>query len=120
MSHALGIIGKSFNHIRIGEFTEEQVQDFLLKQNIAIDLPDWLPRKPLLLGYLASRKLLQPALSIDTSQGFGYAWNQFLQLICSGEAQIEETTLDPETARRLLERLACHVRSTVSGNGPIT
>lgn len=119
MVHALGINSKPFVLFQLGEFTDEQAQIYLKKKGLEDPLPDWLPRKPLLLGYLAHRDLLKEILRIDASQGFGYAWDRFLQLICEREASLERSVMDPETVRHVLERLACDVRSTLSGTGPI-
>jgi hypothetical protein len=79
--HSLGLSGRSFTLLRLGEFTEEQAADFLKKHGVTADLPDWLPRKPLLLGYLAHRGLLTETLAIDGTQGFGHSWDQFLTLV---------------------------------------
>ena len=44
--------------VDVGEFSEDQCTEYLRRKGIESTLPTWLPRKPLLLGYLASRKLL--------------------------------------------------------------
>lgn len=118
--HALGIGGRPFNQVKLSEFTEDQARAFLVKNNQSVSLPDWLPRKPLILGYLAHRELLGQILSIDASKGFGYVWREFLQLICLREAEHERATMDADVIQRVLERLACDVRATISGTGPIT
>ncbi len=120
LAHTLGLTGRQFVVLRLGEFTEDQAMRFLRKHGVPSVLPDWLPRKPLLLGYLAHRGLLAETLKIDGSQGFGHAWDKFLTLICQREATHERIVMDPHTLRRLLERLACDVRATASGTGPIT
>jgi hypothetical protein len=120
MVHALGLSGRRFRVVRLGEFTEEQAAEFLRRKGIGRPLPDWLPRKPLLLAYLAHQDLLEQSVAIDSSQGFGFAWDEFLRLICQREATQRSTTMDAQTIRRVLERLACDVRATVSGTGPLT
>jgi hypothetical protein len=120
MVHALGLAGKRFGIVRLSEFTEDQANQFLGRKGIEQPLPDWLPRKPLILGYLAHHGLLGSILAIDASRGFGYAWSEFIRMICEREASLEWAAMDPETVQRVLERLACHVRRTVSGTGPIT
>jgi hypothetical protein len=120
MIRALGLTGRPFALVRLAEFTEEQAATFLARHGATAALPDWLPRKPLILGYLAHRALLFEILAIDSTRGFGYAWDQFLRLICEREAAHGRSVMDPETLRRVLERLACNVRATSSGTGPIT
>jgi hypothetical protein len=117
---SLGLATKRLRVLRLWEFTEEQAVTFLKKRRAHESLPDWIPRKPLLLGYLAHTGLLEDILRIDGSSGFGSAWDQFLDMICAREAAHGRTVMDPETLRRVLERLACEVRATSSGNGPIT
>lgn len=72
------------------------------------------------MGYLAHQNLLDEVLCIDASQGFGYAWDSFLNMVCAREAEHERAVMDPRTLRRVLERLACAVRGTASGTGPLT
>jgi len=120
MQNALGLQGKDFIVISLGEFTEDKVSEFLGKHASTSVLPDWLPRKPLLLGYLAHQKLLEDVLAIDSDKGFGFVWDAFLDLVCEREAQHERAVMDPATIRRVLERLACIARGTNVGTGPLT
>jgi hypothetical protein len=120
LEHALGLTGRQFVIVRLDEFTEEQVSRFLVKHVSRTAIPDWLPRKPLILGYLAHQGLLRDILAIDSSQGFGFAWDSFLTLVSEREASHERAAMDAQTVRRVLERLACDVRGTSSGTGPIT
>lgn len=120
MLHSLGLTGRNIDVVRLEEFTEDQAETFLKKNGAPTKLPDWLPRKPLILGYLAHRDLLKEILDIDSSQGFGYAWDEFLRLICERESTHERGVMDADSLRRLLERLASLVRTTASGVGPIT
>lgn len=119
MKHSLGL-NRPFHLVRLGEFSEKQAVEFLKRHAGSTELPDWLPRKPLILGYLAHRNLLEAVLEIDASRGFGYAWDAFLDLVCQREAEHERATMDPRTLRRVLERLACIVRATSAGSGPVT
>lgn len=118
--HALGISGRRFGLIELDEFTESQAEEFLKRHGISTPLPDWLPRKPLMLGYLANRNLLTEIVNINPYQGFGYVWDEFLSVICEREAAHERAAMEAATLRRVLERLAIYVRSTYSGTGPLT
>lgn len=122
MIQTLGINGRHYSHVRLGEFDDDQVQEFLKRNDISREIPDWLPRKPLLLGHLTQRTKLffEKVLEIGSEHEFGYAWNRFLELICSREGQLESAVMDPQIVRRVLERVACFVRSSSSGIGPIT
>lgn len=120
LASALGIVGKNYLIVSLDEFTEEGAQEFLRRNGINASLPDWLPRKPLILAYLARHKLLEAILEIDSSKGFGFAWNSFLDRIYEREASLEGAVMDPHTLRHVMERLADSVRSKPSGLGPIT
>jgi hypothetical protein len=120
LRRALGLTGQIFTRIELGEFTEDSARQFLKRHASSDVLPDWLPRKPLLLGYLAHRKLLDRVLAIEADRGFGYAWDSFLALVCERESEHDRAVMDPLTIRRVLERLSCIARSALSGNGPIT
>lgn len=118
--HTLGIGQKSYVIIRLDEFTEDGAEEFLKRNGIPHKLPDWLPRKPLILAYLLGRNLFEEIISIDSSKGFGYAWDNFLDRICQREANLEKSAIDPVTLRNVMERLANIVRGKISGIGPIT
>lgn len=104
--------------LMLGEFTEEQARDYLAKKGITADLPVWLPRKALLLGYLTARNLLQDVLAIGGEGGPAYAWDEFLDKVCTREAQLTDD-VDGSAVRRILELLALKTRETVSGTGPL-
>ena len=120
LASSLGIAGKKYLVVTLDEFTEEGAQEFLRRNNISAPLPDWLPRKPLILSYLLRQKLYEEILSIDSSKGFGFAWDSFLDRICEREAALEGSVMNPQSLRAVLERIADSVRSKTSGTGPIT
>lgn len=82
-------------------------------------LPSWLPTRPLLVSYIATRGFLchlnEIAGTIDAIDG----WNLLVARICDREAEISKN-LDGRTLRSILERLATIARSTPDGLGPIT
>ena len=119
LAHSLGVANREFVTVRLGEFTEEQAASFLRRRGTSESLPDWLPRKPLILGYLAHQDLLDHVLDIDASQGFGYAWDSFLTLVCKREAE-HGAAMEDRAIRRVLEALACRVRESSTGTRPIT
>ena len=61
--------------VEVGEFSEEQTISYLRKKKVTHELPSWLPRKPLLLGYLASRGLLEEVVRIEGDGGVALAWD---------------------------------------------
>ena len=104
--------------VDIGEFSEEQSAEYLRKKGIESALPTWLPRKPLLLGYLASRGLLAQVTSMDGESGPAMAWDHFMNRICEREADLS-ADIDSVAVRHLLEELATRARTLPSGSGPL-
>ena len=104
--------------IEVGEFSEEQAVVYLKKRDIHNDLPNWLPRKPLLLGYCASRNLLEEVVGIQEDGGVALAWDRFLDRICEREADLSQD-IDSDSVRRLLEDLATRARTFPQGSGPL-
>lgn len=102
----------------IGEFSEEQAAQYLTNKGISHHLPNWLPRKPLLLGYLAAQGLLNDVLAIESEGGTAYAWDQFIDRICEREAELD-VEIDKDVVRQLLEALATRSRQLSNGTGPL-
>ena len=118
LRNALGLDG-AFVRLSLSEFSEEQVSAYLKKKGWNQALPDWLPTRPLLLGYLASRNLLQQTLEVSAGSSPAVGWNQLFDRICSREAEIE-VGIDAGTVRRLIERIATLARNSSDGLGPVT
>ncbi|HCB0627801.1 TPA: NACHT domain-containing protein [Klebsiella variicola subsp. variicola] len=107
--------------LNLNEFTSKQIQRYLKnnhrdgKQKI----PTWMPTRPLLVGYIVSRGLLdslpEDELNLDHIDG----WDYLLDKIFEREANISPN-LDGDTLRKILERLATISRGTPDGIGPIT
>lgn len=118
MSESLGV-ERGFNILHTHDFSEAQAQEFLRSLGILVELPDWLPRRPLLLAYLAKRGFLQGSV-VDGEATLTPAdgWDHLLTMICEREAQ-QDSRLDPDSVRALLERLATLARSTEDGRGRI-
>ncbi len=120
LCQALGL--SNATTLALDEFTTEQVKAFLAKFPLmAADrqLPDWLPTRPLLLGYLAARGLLtemgDSSDELDAVEG----WDYLLSRIYPREQDIE-TNLDGTTLRRILERIASIARVSEDGLGPVS
>lgn len=116
---ALGIRSNT-STIAVGEFTRKQIQQYLEKvSGKDIPFPAWLPTRPLLVAYIATRGLLDGGGiltdSIDSTDG----WHYLLDQIFERESKISPN-LDGQTLRRILERLSTVARASVDGLGPLT
>ena len=101
---ALGLTGAL--ELTLNEFTEEQVASLLSALGISIGnvAPAWLPKRPLFVATLALRGYLSDVTSTQETS-LGDSWNELVSSICIRESKIS-ISLDPETIRRVLERVA--------------
>lgn len=117
MLSALGVNSRKPIILRTDEFSDAQVGDYLKQSGWEGNLPDWMPSRPLLLGYLAASGALSSLVS-DDPVGAAEGWDTLLERICEREAGIE-LGLDGSTVRRVLERLATIARTRGDGFGPL-
>lgn len=121
---ALGI-SSDFVELTLNEFSDEQIQRYLGKSGLKGKVPQWMPSRPLLVGYLTASGLLKDFLitNENESQAGGNdparGWHMILDRICAREAEIE-AGIDGQTIRRILERLATLTRASQTGLGPIS
>lgn len=117
MHDALGLEPKSYKVLTLRDFTDEQIETYLRHKDWdRSDIPMWLPARPLLLGYLARRDVLNEVVGSDLTPAAG--WNMLLGKICEREAKIE-FGVDGESIRRLIERLSSSVRRGMDDLGPL-
>jgi hypothetical protein len=104
--------------LKIGDFTQEQVKKYLEKRKINPNIPNWIPTRPLLLGYLVAKGILTGTILKNGINSPAEGWDLLLDEISKREAAIE-AGLTPETIREIIEGLASVVRKSQSGLGPL-
>jgi hypothetical protein len=109
----------SFSVLRLSEFSDQQIAVFLGRLGWSDPIPEWVPSRPLLLGYLASRNLLRETLEVEAGSGPASGWNSLLERISHREAEIE-AGIDAGTVRRLIEHIATLARRSPDGLGPVS
>lgn len=109
----------TFSDLLLSEFSPQQVETFLRDRGVRQQVPDWIPARPLLLGYLASRGLLSQILSVEAGSDAAAGWDALLDRIAHRESEIE-AGIDADTVRRLIEDLATKARSSADGLGPLS
>lgn len=116
MREALGVPAPQFRACRILPFDEGQASEFLKKKGYEGPLPDWLPTRPLLLTYLATKKLLVAAVSAQPSGDFprGTAWLSLVNMIFTRESEQLEG-VDKDELVRFLGALGIHARQNPGG-----
>lgn len=111
-------LGRDTTILNVSEFNDDQVKVYLERAGWTTAIPAWIPSRPLLLGYLAARKLLQRTLEAEAGSGPAVGWSTLIDRICEREAEIE-AGIDAGTVRHLLGHLASLARSSADGLGPL-
>lgn len=112
-------LDERITQLELGAFGEEQAEAFLRACSWDGPVPTWLPPRPLLLAYLASKRFLDEVAKIDASAPASVGWNALLDMICGREAEIEAGIEGP-IVRAIIERLATNSRTQIDGLASIT
>ena len=116
MHEALGF-SLSVPVLHIEDFTDAQLSKFLAGSGVASRLPEWLPTRPLLIGYLVAIKSLGDIDPTDRADQAD-AWRELFDVICRREAEIL-TSVRPDTIRKMISRVATLARTRGDQLGPI-
>lgn len=104
--------------LTIGDFSSDQIADYLKKKKITATIPEWIPSRPLLLGYLVAKGILNNLINSQGIDNPAEGWNFLLDEISKRESAIE-AGLMPETIREIIEGVATYARKFQNGLGPI-
>ncbi|MET2714801.1 NACHT domain-containing protein [Streptomyces harbinensis] len=119
-SEMIGDLGfhSSANMVEIRDFDEDQVAEYLSSLGISWSVPDWLPTRPLLMGYLVAMKAIS---DVDSSGQISQAqaWRQLFDAICVREARIL-SAVRPDVIKAIISRVATLARSQGDAKGPIS
>ncbi len=102
----------------IDDFSDDQIRAYLSQLKHEAPFPNWLPSRPLLIGYLASRKLLR-AIGDAGESGPAKGWHSLLTMICERETALPKAEITGPELRAVMARVGTLARSTHSGLGPI-
>lgn len=115
MASALGF--KSFERFTVPDFDETQLGEFLRQSGVSWTVPDWVPMRPLLLGYLVSIDA-DDASGVASAMSRAAGWRRFVDAICEREAQMF-AGVRPDTIRAIVSRVATLARSRSDATGPV-
>lgn len=102
------------------EFSYDEFLKYLEINDIKVELPHWLPKKPLVLKTIASLSKEQMAALFESSNGDEIEfWFRFIDSMCERDSRIH-AILDPETVKQVLIKLSNLTRFKVQNVGPIT
>lgn len=115
MVPALGF--KTLEQYTVPDFDETQLSEYLRQSGVSWAVPEWVPMRPLLLGYLVS---IEAGDSAEITQAVTRAsgWRKFFTAICEREAQMF-AAVRPETIRAIVSRVATLARARTDATGPV-
>ncbi|MEU9711965.1 NACHT domain-containing protein [Streptomyces sp. NPDC047967] len=116
MAETLGF-QSSNSLIRIRDFTEDQVTQYLRTAGVSGAVPDWLPTRPLLIGYLVAMDAFKD-LETSKQASQATAWRMFFDSICDREARMF-SAVRPEVIKAIVSRVATLARSQGDETGPV-
>lgn len=116
MLEALGF-SRTVTMLQLEDFTDEQLRKFLDGTGVTSRLPNWLPARPLLIGYLLAMQSLGEVDALD-AEDQASAWRKLFNAICQREASIL-TSVRPETIKQIMSRVATLARAKGDLLGPI-
>lgn len=100
------------------DFSSAQIQQYLASHQWTEFIPNWLPPRPLLVGHLASRGVLEDVKDIGNVDP-AVGWDYLADVLTQRETRVD-VGIDGLAVRQILERLATRARKTISGLGPLT
>jgi hypothetical protein len=103
--------------LSLRDLSEEQLRRYLERKGLARQVPDWIPARPLLVGYLAAKNSLDGIAEL-ASMPPAHGWYMLFARICHREAEIE-ANLEPGAVQAIIERLATLARARSDSLGPI-
>jgi hypothetical protein len=120
MFAALGLNPHTTTIIRSSEeFTEDQLQEYFDNRNVDVEVPAWLPRRPLICQTIGD--LDQADLeSMFSAEGSEIAfWDHFMNVLCVRDARIHPS-IEPDAIFRILIYLSRLTRSKSANVGPLS
>jgi hypothetical protein len=101
------------------EFSVEEMELYFDITGIDVDLPSWLPRRPLICQTIASLNEQEREKMFGTdSKDVGF-WNHFIDVLCERDARIN-ANFDAKTIYRVFLKLSRLTRHLPSNVGPIS
>jgi hypothetical protein len=120
MFQALGVRQDACTIIRSKEeFTDEELQEFFDQRGIDVEIPAWLPRRPLICQTINELPEEDREKMFDVSASETAFWDHFMRVLCVRDARIN-VAFDPDTIYGVLKRLGRITRTKTSNVGPVT
>jgi hypothetical protein len=116
---ALGLASRDVELIRTkDEFSIEEIAEFLRLNGKDIDIPEWLPRKPLTCEFFL-RVFSESGTELSDEIDLIQFWDLLINAVCERESRIH-TSFNVETIKRILIEVASVTRSKAENVGPLS
>lgn len=117
---ALGVDPDKSIHLECHEeFSPEQINQFLKSYDIDAELPEWLPKRPLLYQIVVELTAAGQAIALDKANGHAELWSHIARLICRREARINPN-FEEDMIYALLKRIGRQSRKFRDDVEPVT
>ncbi len=101
------------------EFTNEEMEDYLKSLSNIIDLPLWLPRRPIICQIINSLDVNDiEKIFVDSNSAVEF-WKTLIYNLCVREARINPV-LDSDTILKIFIKIGQMTRNKIGNVGPIT
>ena len=100
------------------EFTIEEITEFLRLNENEIDIPEWLPRKPLTCEFFL-RVFADVGAELSNEMDLVQFWDLLIEAVCEREARIH-TSFNVDTIKRILVEVASATRNKPDNVGPLS
>ena len=120
MFAALGLDPKNVVVIRSkNEFSDTELLEYFRNRDIDVDVPDWLPRRPLICQTISDLAADQfDTMFGDEGDEIAF-WNHFIEVLCERDARIH-TSFDAPIIFSIFKNLARMTRAKAANVGPIS
>lgn len=101
------------------EFTDSELLQYFRKKSISIDIPTWLPKKPLICQTISELASEEMETLFDGEHGEVKFWDHFMNVLCKRDARIH-VSFDASVIYRIFIQLARMTRNKPADVGPIS
>jgi NACHT domain len=101
------------------EFSEDEMERFLESLGVLVDVPGWLPKRPLMCQAIANLEPQDLIRMFDEDGGDVEFWHKFMSIVSERESRIR-SSLDPKTIVLVLQELAHMTRAKPANVGPLS
>jgi hypothetical protein len=118
----LGALGLASADVRLlrtkDEFSLDEIAEFLKLNQHDVDIPQWLPRKPLTCEFFL-RVFDDVGTKLNDEIDLVQFWDLLINAVCEREARIH-TSFNIDTIKRILIEVASITRSKLGNVGPLS